>query len=76
MIWMSQLALAPFKRMLRKIDNRMKITDSAKKEIRTMSEKFAMDVLSGAIQIAKVAKRKTVMKEDITVAKKQLVKTI
>jgi histone H3/H4 len=73
---MSQLAIAPFKRMVRKIDPRMKISDNAKKEVRRMSERFAMDVLRGAVQIAKVAKRKTVKKEDIIVAKKQLVKTI
>jgi histone H3/H4 len=72
----SQLAIAPFKRMVRKIDPRMKISDNAKMEVRRMSERFAMDVLRGAVQIAKVAKRKTVKKEDIIVAKKQLVKTI
>jgi len=35
-----------------------------------------MDVLRGAIEIAKISKRKTVMIEDIRAAKKQLVKTI
>ncbi len=73
---MPQLALAPFKRMVKKVDKNMKITDPAKKEIRRMSEHFAMDVLRGAVQIAKVSKRKTVKREDIIVAKRQLVKTI
>jgi len=73
---MPQLAIAPFKRMVRRIDKNLKITDSAKKEIRRMSERFAMDVLRGAVQIAKVAKRKTVKREDIIVAKRQLVKII
>jgi len=73
---MPQIALAPFKRMVRKIDKGMKISDPAKKEIRRMSERFAMDVLRGAIQIAKVSKRKTVKREDIIVAKKQLVKIL
>jgi len=73
---MPQLALAPFKRIVRRIDKKMKITDPAKKEIRRMSEKFAMDVLRGAVQIAKVAKRKTVKREDVIVAKRQLVKII
>jgi len=54
----------------------MKISDSAKKEIRRITERFAMDVLRGAIQIAKVSKRKTVMREDMLVSKRQLVKTI
>lgn len=54
----------------------MKISDSAKKEMRRITERFAMDVLRGAVQIAKVSKRKTVMKGDISVSKRQLVKTI
>lgn len=73
---MSEIALAPFKRMVRKIDKNMKITDPAKKEIRAMSERFAMDVLRGAVQISKVSKRKTVMKQDIIISKRQLVKII
>jgi len=73
---MPQIALAPFKRMVRKIDRSMKVSDEAKKEIRRMTERFAMDVLRGAVQIAKVAKRKTVKREDIVVAKRQLVKII
>lgn len=73
---MPELALAPFKRMVRKINPKMKISDSAKKEMRRITEKFAMDVLRGAIQIAKVSKRKTVMKGDILVSKRQLVKTV
>lgn len=73
---MPQLALAPFKRIVRRIDKNMKITDPAKKEIRRMTERFAMDVLRGAVQIAKVAKRKTVKREDIVIAKRQLVKII
>jgi len=62
--------------MIRKINPTMKISESAKKEIRRITERFAMDVLRGAVQIAKVSKRKTVMREDIVVAKRQLVKTI
>ena len=73
---MPQLAIAPFKKMVRKIDPKIKITDSAKKEIRRMTERFAMDVLRGAVQIAKVSKRKTVMREDLIVSKRQLVKSV
>jgi histone H3/H4 len=35
-----------------------------------------MDVLRGAIEIAKISKRRTVMVGDIRAAKKQLAKTI
>ena len=73
---MAELAIAPFKRMLRKIRPDMKISDKAKKEMRNMTEKFAMDVLRGAIEITKISKRRTVMVGDIRAAKKQLVKTI
>ncbi len=73
---MPELPRAPFKRMVRKIDSKMKISDSAKKEMRRITEKFAMDVLRGAVQIAKVSKRKTVMRHDILVSKRQLVKII
>ena len=73
---MAELAIAPFKRMLRKIRPDMKISDRAKREIRNMTEKFAMEVLRGAVEIAKVSKRRTVMREDIRASKKQLVKTI
>jgi len=73
---MAELAIAPFKRMLRKIRPDMKISDRAKKEMRNMTERFAMDVLRGAIEIAKISKRRTVMVGDIRAAKKQLVKTI
>jgi histone H3/H4 len=73
---MPELAIAPFKRMVRKIQSDMKISDSAKKEMRRITEKFAMDVLRGSIQIAKVSKRKTVMRGDILISKRQLVKTI
>jgi len=73
---MPELALAPFKRMVRKIQPDMKISDVAKKEMRRVTEKFAMDVLRGAVQIAKVSKRKTVMRGDIQVSKRQLVKTV
>jgi len=73
---MPELPRAPFKRMVRKIDPKMKISDSAKKEMRRITEKFAMDVLRGAVQIAKVSKRKTVMRGDILVSKRQLVKTV
>lgn len=76
MFCMPNLAIAPFKKMVRKIDPSIKISDTAKKEIRRMTEKFAMDVLRGAVQIAKVSKRKTVMREDIVVSKKQLVKSV
>jgi histone H3/H4 len=73
---MPEIARAPFKRMVRKIDPKMKISDSAKKEMRRITEKFAMDVLRGAVQIAKVSKRKTVMRGDIAISKRQLVKTV
>jgi len=73
---MPELAIAPFKRMLRKIRPDMKISDKAKREMRNMTERFAMDVLRGAIEIAKISKRRTVMVGDIRTAKKQLVKTI
>lgn len=73
---MPELPRAPFKRMVRKIDTSMKISDNAKREMRRITEKFAMDVLRGAVQIAKVSKRKTVMKEDIAISKRQLVKTV
>ena len=73
---MAELAIAPFKRMLRKIRPDMKISGRAKKDMRNMTEKFAMDVLRGAIEIAKISKRRTVMVGDIRAAKKQLVKTI
>jgi histone H3/H4 len=73
---MPQIALAPFKRMVRKIDPTMKISDIGKKEMRRLTEKFAMDVLRGAVQIAKASKRKTVMKVDINISKRQLVKTV
>ena len=73
---MSELPRAPFKRMVRKIQPSMKISDNAKKEMRRITEKFAMDVLRGAVQIAKVSKRKTVMRGDIIVSKRQLVKTV
>lgn len=73
---MAELAIAPFKRMLRKIRPDMKISDKAKKDMRNMTEKFAMDVLRGAIEIAKISKRRTVMVGDIRAAKKQLVKTV
>jgi len=73
---MPELTIAPFKRMVRKIQPSMKISESAKKEMRRITEKFAMGVLRGAVQIAKVSKRKTVMKGDILVSKRQLVKTV
>jgi histone H3/H4 len=73
---MPELPRAPFKRMVRKIDSSMKISDTAKKDMRRITEKFAMDVLRGAIQIAKVSKRKTVMRGDIVISKRQLVKTV
>ncbi|MFB0500688.1 MAG: histone-like protein [Candidatus Hadarchaeaceae archaeon] len=73
---MVELAIAPFKRMLRKVAPNMKISDPAKREIRNMAERFAMDVLRGAIDIAKISRRRTVMVGDIRAAKRQLVKTI
>lgn len=73
---MTEIAIAPFKRMLRKIRPDMKISDKAKREMRNMTERFAMEVLKGAVEIAKISKRRTVMAEDIMVAKKQLVKVI
>jgi histone H3/H4 len=62
--------------MVRKIDPNMKISDDAKREIRNMAERFAMEVLRGAVEIAVTAKRKTVLREDLRVAKKQLLKVI
>ena len=73
---MPEIALAPFKRMVRRIDPTMKISDVGKKEMRRITERFAMDVLRGAVQIAKASKRKTVMRVDINISKRQLVKTI
>ena len=73
---MAELPLLPFKRMVKKMDPNMKISDDAKKEIRNLTERFAREVLRGAIEIAKVAKRKTILKEDIKISKKQLIKVI
>lgn len=73
---MPELAIAPFKRMLRKIRPDMKISDRGKREMRNMTERFAVGVLRGAIEIAEISKRKTVMVGDIRTAKRQLVKTI
>jgi len=73
---MTELAIAPFKRMLRKIRPDMKISDRAKRDIRNITERFAMEILRGAIEIAEISKRKTVMREDLKAAKRQLVKTI
>lgn len=41
-----------------------------------MAERYAMEVLRGAVEIAATAKRKTVLREDLRVAKKQLLKVI
>jgi len=73
---MAEIPIAPFKRMLRKIEPNMKISDRAKRDMRNMTERFAMEVLRGAIEIAKISKRRTVMRGDIRTAKRQLVKTI
>lgn len=73
---MPELAIAPFKKMLRKIDSNMKISDNAKREIRSMTNRFAMEVLKGAVEIAKVSRRKTVMREDLRISKRQLIKII
>jgi len=73
---MAELAIAPFKRMLRKVRPDMKISDRAKRDMRNMTERFAMDVLRGAVEIAQISKRRTVMVGDIRAAKKQLIKTI
>ena len=75
-IHLPELPIAPFKRMVRKIDSNMKIADNAKREIRNVTERFAMEVLRGATEIAKVAKRRTILKEDIRIAKRQLIKTV
>ena len=42
----------------------------------SFGERFAMEVLRGSIEIAKISKRRTVMVGDIRTAKKQLIKTI
>ena len=73
---MAELPIAPFKRMVKKIDPNMKIADDAKKEIRNFTERFAREVLRGAVEIARVAKRKTILREDIRIAKRQLIKTV
>ena len=73
---MPELAIAPFKKMLRRIDSNMKISDKAKREIRNMTNRFSMEVLRGAIEIAKASDRKTVMVQDLRISKRQLVKTI
>jgi len=73
---MAELSIAPFKRTVRKINPNMKISDDAKREIRNMAERYAMEVLRGAVEIAANAKRKTVLREDLRVAKKQLLKVI
>lgn len=73
---MPDIAIAPFKRMLRKIDGNMKISDRGKKEMRRMTERFATEVLRGAVDIAKASKRTTVMIADIRIAKRQLLKVI
>ncbi len=73
---MAEIPIAPFKRMLRKIEPNMKISDRAKRDMRNMTERFAMEVLRGAVEIAKISKRRTVMRGDIRTSKRQLVKTI
>lgn len=73
---MAELPILPFKRMVKKIDPNMKISDDAKREIRNLTERFAREVLRGAVQIAKAAKRKTVLREDIKISKNQLIKVI
>ena len=73
---MAELPIAPFKRMVKKINPDMKISDDAKREIRNMAERYAMEVLRGAVDIAVAARRKTVLREDLRVAKKQLLKVI
>ena len=73
---MPELAIAPFKRMLRKIRPDMKISDRAKKDMRNITERFSMEILKGAVEIAVISKRKTVMREDLRASKKQLVKSI
>jgi histone H3/H4 len=73
---MPELAIAPFKRMLRKIRSDMKISDRAKRDMRNITERFAMEILRGAVEIALISKRKTVMREDLRASKKQLMKTL
>lgn len=73
---MAELPILPFKRMVKKIDPNMKISDDAKREIRNLTERFAREVLRGAVQIAKAARRKTVLREDIKISKNQLIKVI
>ena len=73
---MPELAIAPFKRMLRKVRPEMKISDKAKRDMRNITERFAMEILRGAVEIALISKRKTVMREDLRAAKKQLMKTL
>lgn len=64
------LPLAPIKRFLRK--SGLRVSDSAAKEFAMLLEETIADIAAEAVTIAKQNKRKTVLAEDVRLAKRKI----
>lgn len=66
---MSKIPLLPFEKILKEADSDIRVSEAATKEFVEVIDEIARKIAKDAAQFAKHAKRKTVMQEDIKLAK-------
>lgn len=69
---MPDISLAAINRMVKRIDPNIRIGISAKDELRRSVEDYTVHIAELAISIAKNANRNTILPQDISAAREQL----
>ena len=70
---MSELPLAPLDRIFRKVGAK-RVSESATRALREILEELALEIAKEALILANHAKRKTVIREDVILAARQVMR--
>lgn len=73
---MSEISLAAINRLVKRVDQNIRVGKDAKNELRKGMEDYAVHIAESAVSIARNANRSTVLAHDILTAKEQLMKGI
>lgn len=66
------LSKSPFEKILKESDKDIRVSSSAAKALSKLAEEFSRTIASDAAELARHARRKTILDQDVILAKKKL----
>ena len=70
---MPKLPKAPFEKILKESAKNIRVSDSAAEALAEAARELSKEIAADAAELAKHAQRKTILKEDVKLARKRMI---